>query len=222
MVESRVTVMRLGLRTPSNSQRTRYVLFVLTIASAAIYMRGWRRLDPDLGLLQLDVVRDEETPFSAANVEEVIPVEQVTRKAETNEDSPAPTATPSSRTETDSPAEKEPTRDAEKDETGSVDVDDETKVNIDRDLNASFMSKATPKKWKRNKKVNGEEAPVGGAFVHVGKTGGSTLAGFLRNACHSYIPKPCGVIPNETLVSKLIGNIIKIVYCLLNIMRLSN
>ncbi|CAB9520274.1 expressed unknown protein [Seminavis robusta] len=44
----------------------------------------------------------------------------------------------------------------------------------------------------------------GGAFVHLGKTGGSTLSQFLRNACHSFLPKPCGVIPNETLISRLI------------------
>lgn len=48
-----------------------------------------------------------------------------------------------------------------------------------------------------------------GAFVHLGKTGGSTLCALLRNACHSWIPKPCGgkVSPslgsNETFLSKL-------------------
>jgi hypothetical protein len=46
-----------------------------------------------------------------------------------------------------------------------------------------------------------------GAFVHVGKTGGSTLSALLRNGCSEYAPKPC--IPervskgNETAVSKL-------------------
>jgi len=39
--------------------------------------------------------------------------------------------------------------------------------------------------------------------VHVGKTGGSTLSGFLANGCHSWVPKPCNVLPNETAISKL-------------------
>jgi len=29
------------------------------------------------------------------------------------------------------------------------------------------------------------------AFIHVGKTGGSTLCSILRNACHSFVTKPC-------------------------------
>ncbi len=30
-----------------------------------------------------------------------------------------------------------------------------------------------------------------GAFIHIGKTGGSTLSSLLRNGCHSFVPKPC-------------------------------
>ena len=30
-----------------------------------------------------------------------------------------------------------------------------------------------------------------GAFIHIGKTGGSTLCSIMQNACHSWIPKPC-------------------------------
>jgi len=30
-----------------------------------------------------------------------------------------------------------------------------------------------------------------GAFIHVGKTGGSTLSALLRNGCHSFMTKPC-------------------------------
>jgi hypothetical protein len=30
-----------------------------------------------------------------------------------------------------------------------------------------------------------------GAFIHVSKTGGSTLSSQLRNGCHSWMPKPC-------------------------------
>jgi len=29
------------------------------------------------------------------------------------------------------------------------------------------------------------------AFIHIGKTGGSTLSFSLRNSCHSFVPKPC-------------------------------
>jgi len=43
--------------------------------------------------------------------------------------------------------------------------------------------------------ANGEavrpQTPDGGAFVHMGKTGGSTLSVLLRNGCHSYMPHPC-------------------------------
>jgi Sulfotransferase family len=35
------------------------------------------------------------------------------------------------------------------------------------------------------------QTPVGGAFVHVGKTGGSTLSVLLRNGCHSWMKHPC-------------------------------
>jgi hypothetical protein len=45
-----------------------------------------------------------------------------------------------------------------------------------------------------------------GAFIHVGKTGGSTLSGYLMNGCHSFVPKPCGGpsrnIMNESYISK--------------------
>ena len=30
-----------------------------------------------------------------------------------------------------------------------------------------------------------------GAFIHIGKTAGSTLSMLLRNGCHSHVPKPC-------------------------------
>ena len=44
-----------------------------------------------------------------------------------------------------------------------------------------------------------------GAFLHVGKTGGSSIASQLRNGCHSWVPKPCSHQPieNESYVSKL-------------------
>lgn len=47
-----------------------------------------------------------------------------------------------------------------------------------------------------------------GAFVHIGKTAGSTLCLVLRNGCHSHVPKPCkndSELPpsQESYVSKL-------------------
>jgi len=47
-----------------------------------------------------------------------------------------------------------------------------------------------------------------GAFIHLSKTGGSTLTTLLRNGCHSWVPKPCRrdstIDPlNETAISKL-------------------
>ena len=44
-----------------------------------------------------------------------------------------------------------------------------------------------------------------GAFIHMGKTGGSSLSLLLRNGCHSFMPKPCRTVPLETTVSKLVG-----------------
>lgn len=42
-----------------------------------------------------------------------------------------------------------------------------------------------------------------GAFLHLGKTGGSTLSHVLRNGCHSWVPKPCRIPTNESYVSQL-------------------
>jgi len=46
-----------------------------------------------------------------------------------------------------------------------------------------------------------------GAFVHIGKTAGSTLSLLLRNGCHSFLPKPCRRIPApESMASHLVGS----------------
>mmetsp|Transcript_8393 Transcript_8393/g.12626 ORF Transcript_8393/g.12626 Transcript_8393/m.12626 type:complete len:450 (-) Transcript_8393:129-1478(-) len=47
-----------------------------------------------------------------------------------------------------------------------------------------------------------------GAFIHIGKTGGSTLSRLLRNGCHSWVKKPCtkeADLPKslESAISKL-------------------
>ena len=45
-----------------------------------------------------------------------------------------------------------------------------------------------------------------GVFLHLGKTGGSTISALLANGCHSWMPKPCHPdrVPNETVVSRKI------------------
>eukprot|EP00536_Pseudo-nitzschia_multiseries_P001609 jgi/Psemu1/322148/estExt_fgenesh1_pg.C_210002 len=47
-----------------------------------------------------------------------------------------------------------------------------------------------------------ENSPMG--YIHIGKTAGSTISLLLRNGCHSFVPKPCRLVPNETVVSKLV------------------
>lgn len=49
------------------------------------------------------------------------------------------------------------------------------------------------------------ESSSNGAFIHMGKTGGSSLSLLLRNGCHSFMPKPCRTVPLETIVSRLVG-----------------
>lgn len=41
-----------------------------------------------------------------------------------------------------------------------------------------------------------------GAVIHIGKTGGSSVTSQLRNGCHSFVPKPCSIPVNETLISR--------------------
>ena len=41
-------------------------------------------------------------------------------------------------------------------------------------------------------------------YVHIGKTGGSTISKLLRNGCNSFLSGPCRSVPHETQVSKLV------------------
>jgi hypothetical protein len=52
--------------------------------------------------------------------------------------------------------------------------------------------------------VKGKQDPTGGAFVHIGKTGGSTISKRLRNGCASFLAHPCYIVPDETIASRLI------------------
>jgi hypothetical protein len=55
------------------------------------------------------------------------------------------------------------------------------------------------------RKMRSFQSPHGGAMVHMGKTGGSTISALLRNGCHSFVPHPCRTyIPHESKASQLI------------------
>lgn len=41
-------------------------------------------------------------------------------------------------------------------------------------------------------------------FIHIGKTGGSSISNLLRNGCNSFQSGPCRIVANETIVSKLV------------------
>ena len=59
-----------------------------------------------------------------------------------------------------------------------------------------ILQKRSQPGWERN---------TDGAFIHMGKTAGSSVSLLLRNGCHSYMPKPCRDVPLETIVSRLVG-----------------
>ncbi|GKY98460.1 hypothetical protein MPSEU_000803300 [Mayamaea pseudoterrestris] len=48
------------------------------------------------------------------------------------------------------------------------------------------------------------QSPSGGAFIHMGKTGGSAISLLLRNGCHSFMPHPCRQVVDETEASRRI------------------
>jgi hypothetical protein len=41
-------------------------------------------------------------------------------------------------------------------------------------------------------------------FIHIGKTGGSTITTLIRNGCHSFDKGPCKNVTNESAISKLV------------------
>lgn len=77
-------------------------------------------------------------------------------------------------------------------------------------LSSTFTS-FTPLQIQARKLLGNESRPQPpeptlGAFIHIGKAGGSTLTSLLRNGCHGKIPKPCNSQlsdKNETAISKL-------------------
>jgi len=71
---------------------------------------------------------------------------------------------------------------------------------------ASSSNKASPMSSNTSQMTKRQQSPNGGAFVHMGKTGGSTLSILLRNGCHSYVAHPCREIAaeHESLASRRI------------------
>jgi hypothetical protein len=72
------------------------------------------------------------------------------------------------------------------------------------------LGKLSPHQWRTPVKKSpflNQTTPLGGAFVHVGKTGGSTLSVLLRNGCHSWLKHPCRNVttPAETVASHKIS-----------------
>jgi hypothetical protein len=76
--------------------------------------------------------------------------------------------------------------------------------NVDLFKNIPQKSKSTYTVRSSSARIPTLQSPYGGAFVHMGKTGGSTISVVLRNGCHSFLPHPCRNVTNETIASKLI------------------
>jgi len=92
------------------------------------------------------------------------------------------------------------------------------KIKNDTFLESSMLVRSsgpkdlTPLQIKAAEHLKNESKPIPpqltlGGFVHVGKTGGSTISTILRNGCNEVVPKPCKPIKvkkeNETAISKL-------------------
>ena len=99
-----------------------------------------------------------------------------------------------------------------KNRTKSEEQEIPTTVRIPAETNetdANFFSwKLRIAEWINNRTMMGGTKRIvppntPGAFVHIGKTGGSTLGTLLVNGCHSWAPKPCKEVPDESYISKL-------------------
>lgn len=185
--------MRLRAQRPRNSHTWRWLLVSLVILSVAIYWSGWKRVDPETNLLLLDAANNADKAFDTPTLsprEEAVPT-NYSRHIEGLDDAiivPAHHSSSPVMEETELSTSKAHKRD----ETA-------TENPIDVALLDSEARKInTPKHHRRGKE------PVGGAFIHLGKTGGSTLTSFLRNGCIHHLRKPCSVIANETIASRLI------------------
>jgi hypothetical protein len=49
-----------------------------------------------------------------------------------------------------------------------------------------------------------DSAADSAGFIHIGKTGGSTITTLIRNGCNSFAKGPCRNITNESAISKLV------------------
>ena len=174
-------------------RRSLLVALVLVIC-VTIYLSGWKRLDPDTNLLLLDTANNADeavdTPIILPREEEVSTTQDYEQAENLDDSKFFPTNHPPSPVleETEAPTSKAPGRD---------ETDAENLIDLAL-LDSEARNNNIPKQPRRN------QEPVGGAFIHLGKTGGSTLTSFLRNGCIHHLRKPCSVIANETIASRLI------------------
>lgn len=57
-------------------------------------------------------------------------------------------------------------------------------------------------KWQRKTMPPQESSQSTAGFIHIGKTGGSTISKLLHNGCTSFVAGPCRNITNESIVSQ--------------------
>jgi Sulfotransferase family len=87
----------------------------------------------------------------------------------------------------------------------SVDLSNAVSLTIQDPLVKEIRRRKVYPKQANSTHYHTMQNPHGGAFVHVGKTGGSTLSVLLRNGCHSFMPHPCrSNITHESMASKLV------------------
>lgn len=80
-----------------------------------------------------------------------------------------------------------------------------TLLNSDPSPSSSVIHPSKPKpKFKRQTMAPQESSHNTAGFIHVGKTGGSTISKLLRNGCTSFVEGPCRTIENESIVSKMV------------------
>lgn len=84
-----------------------------------------------------------------------------------------------------------------KDRQSTMIFDDERKSAVSR-IGGQFRGRQQPTMPPR------ESSFDTAGFVHIGKTGGSTISNLLRNGCNSFQSGPCRFVANETRVSKLV------------------
>lgn len=194
---------------------------LFAILSTTIYMIGWNGLTLDLDHTLLNV--DESLLTSQDEEWLAEPQSSLLSKADAPAEISIPSPTRSSvdvvaSSDTDPTDEKVVEAEQQtinnSSDTAIRELDAQSTTNHMESLSKANTAEAKPKPKPNRRGIGMKKSyrevrvesgrPIGGAFIHLGKTGGSTLTRFLANSCHSFLPHPCGVIANETLVSKRI------------------